>query len=244
MARNPSVGYTTYAFSLQNRTSTTIGTTPNDIEIVAIAERPSTGGLYAFSTGTDKLYTLDKVTGQIAEVGDLGVDLPFAEYGMSFDPITDELRLISDAENLRIDPADGSLIATDTSTSPSLWLGGIAYTPPMDPPTSTMVPQTTLYYADNGNVRFGTVGGVGGNPSPNGGEVQDIGSTDTFSQYMIGLDFSSDGTAYLLCARTGDNVLFLYTINLSTGLATLVGEVDGDIVPQAGEVVGFVVVEN
>jgi hypothetical protein len=91
--------------------------------------RPSTNALYALGSdgrGTSRLYTVDLVSGAATLLS------PAAGFpgggSFDFDPVTDQIRLIgSDGTNRRLDPATGTVVATDTSLKipPGPGSGGI-----------------------------------------------------------------------------------------------------------------------
>jgi hypothetical protein len=86
---------------------------------------------------------------------------------------------------------------------------------------------TTLYGIDSGRDVVVRQGGLNGSPSPNGGQLTTIGplGANTFDE--VGFDISGlSGIAYAsLTTRLGplDTSSDLYTINLNTGAASLVG---------------------
>ena len=89
------------------------------------------------------------------------------------------------------------------------------------PPTS----KTTLYGIDTGAAQLVLQGTIDGTTSPNSGQVTAVGplGVPVLSNSDAGLDISSSGTAYAaLTAPSG--VSSVYTVNLSTGAATLVGD--------------------
>ena len=89
-------------------------------QVVGIDFRPSNRLLYALG-GNGRLYRLNPATGAATFVAALTADpadasSPFAglvgsEFGFDFNPATDRIRLVSDAEqNLRINPNNGTVI--------------------------------------------------------------------------------------------------------------------------------------
>ena len=66
------------------------------------------------------------------------------------------------------------------------------------------------------------IGGINGTPSPNAGALTTVGALGIVPDAAdIGFDITPAGLAYALVQIAG--VPRLYTINLSTGAATLVG---------------------
>jgi hypothetical protein len=70
-------------------------------------------------------------------------------------------------------------------------------------------------------------GGVGGTPSANGGQLSTIGSLGFNTSALVGLDITEDGTvlASLTSPLLGTTNSQLFTLNLATGAATLVGTI-------------------
>jgi hypothetical protein len=149
---------------------------------------------------------------------------------MDFNPVPDRIRLVSSVnENLRIDPSNGGP-ADDTN---------LTFTAPATGPVTAVAydrnfagtAMTTLFGIDRGSSRLVRIGGVNGNPSPNLGAVTSVGllgvAVDIGSE--AGFDISgTTGTAYAALFVGG--VARLYTINLVTAAATLVGTIgDGTL---------------
>ncbi len=96
--------------------------------LTAIDQRPSTGVLYAAgASGT--LYTLVPATGVATKVGATNpLSLTNVVTDMDFDPTTDQVRVIGNFTNARLDPATGALVANETADSSSQ-IDSIAYSP-------------------------------------------------------------------------------------------------------------------
>ena len=94
----------------------------------------------------------------------------------------------------------------------------MAYTNPFAGATTT-----TLYALNQATNGLATIGGVNGTPSPNGGVVTEIGPLGVaFAGSTTALDITTGNAAFAALRPSGGG-LSLYTINLSTGAATLVG---------------------
>lgn len=129
-------------------------------------------------------------------------------------------------QSLRINPNDGTLSGTDTSLSPvSSSVVAAAYDrnffrggPPATNPTLT-----TLFGIDNVAGTLVRIGGVDGTPSPNGGVVTTIGSLElnTNLNDELNFDISGSGIAYASVQNGVFGTTNIYSINLSTGAATL-----------------------
>ncbi|ODU52702.1 hypothetical protein ABT09_02475, partial [bacterium SCN 57-13] len=138
--------------------------------ILAIDFRASNGLLYGLGS-TSRLYAIDPATGEAAAVGGVMSPLISGQYfGIDFNEVTDELRLVSDTEqNLRIDPDTGAVINVETPVSPVESLVACAYTPASGG-------LTTLYGIDAFSNKLVRIGGLNGTPSPDLGEVTEVGS--------------------------------------------------------------------
>lgn len=223
---------------------TGLGTGEN---IVGIDFRPATGQLYGVSS-MSKLYLINTSTGAASPVGSVPLSpaLNGAGFGVDFNPVPDLLRLTSDnAQNLRINPTtgvvagnDGTLAYTTTATpadpnagkAPSI--AGSAYTNNVAGATAT-----TLYGIDSKLgvlATQGTVAGVTPAVSPNTGTLFTVGSlalpAGTTLTTDIGFDIAPrTGAAFASLTTTATtSASQLYTINLTTGAATLIGSFGGN----------------
>ena len=85
---------------------------------------------------------------------------------------------------------------------------------------------TTLFGIDQNRDTLVRIGGVDGNPSPNGGQVTTIGPLGFNVTNAGGFDIQGgSGIAYAVMRVS--SVATLFTINLSTGAATQIGPVAG-----------------
>jgi len=183
--------------------------------------RPATGLLYAIGS-TSRLYTINTATGAATQIGSAGAfTLSGTDFGTDFNPVVDRIRVVSDTgQNMRLNPNDGTLTATDV---------------PLNPGTPTVVSAaytnnfvgagtTTLYDIDAGTDSLYIQ-----NP-PNNGTLNLVGSLGFNVGNRGGFDISGrTGIAYAVL-RTG-GLSSLFTIDLSSGAATLVGSVDDGVTP-------------
>jgi hypothetical protein len=205
------------------------GLQPGEV-IEAIDFRPATDELYGLGS-TSRLYKLNLTTGVATLVGggQLAVLLSGGFFGFDFNPVVDLIRIVSDADlSMRVNPdtgvvVDGDAVAPgtqpDTSLNPSGDVAAAAYTN-----SSAGATLTTLFGIDATSDQLVRIGGVDGTPSPNGGALTNIGPLGVNVNGAIGFDIKSDGTAVMI-RSLGGNVNEIYTINLATGAATLVGQV-------------------
>lgn len=210
-----------------------VGLQPGE-RIVGLDVRPSTGELYALGS-TSRIYLLDPTTGVVTPVG----TSPFAPglgglaFGFDFNPVPDRIRLTSDVEqNQRLHPDTGVTAAQDTLLSYDAadvnagkdpGIAGSAYTNSFAG-TST----TTLFDIDANLDVLVRQGSVGATPlSPDGGKLFTIGALGVDTTNLVGFDISPFGGALAALNPVGMKVSRLYTINLDTGAAVLVGTIGG-----------------
>jgi hypothetical protein len=199
--------------------------------------RPATSELFAYTVpagvaanALGKTYVVDPVTGAATFVGQVPNTLPgLADVagGFDFNPTVDRMRvaLVND-ENGRINPNNGSLAGDDTNINPNTAdIIGVAYD--RNHAGAANSTDTTLYAIDRASNSLVTIGGINSTPSPNGGAVTSVGALG------IALSPTRDG-GFDIANRTGiafaalsltDNLARLYTIDLATGAATLVGQI-------------------
>lgn len=178
--------------------------------ILGIDMRPATGQLYALGS-TGRIYTLNTSSGAATMVGvGPAAVLNGTDFGFDFNPVPDRIRIVSNTgQNLRVNPNDGLLAATDTSLNPGTPnITAVAYLNSF-PGTAT----TVLYDIDLSTDMLYTQ-----NP-PNNGTLVSIGSLGvdaTSANFDIG---GTSNTAYAVLTVGGTNGI--YTINKDTGAATL-----------------------
>jgi hypothetical protein len=206
---------------------TTIGSTGTNL--TGLDFRPATGELYGYN-GT-QLFTVDLRTGAATAVAT--VSSPTAgSVGFDFNPTVDRIRLVDAAgANLRVVPAgvggatagaatvDGgyTYAAGDSLAGTAPALSGVAYTNSFAGTTAT-----TLFGIDGGR---GTLVNI---LMPNGGAVSTVGSLGLgFAPRITGFDILSVGGSNFgfLAALTG-GVSNFYSVNLTTGAASLLGPVN------------------
>lgn len=199
----------------------------------AIDYRPVNGVLYAIATdGTNaavRTYTINSATGAATALGGpVVLPTPGTEWDINFNPTVDRIRVVNDQdENARLIPDTGALAADDANLSPaSVMVDAVAYTNPFAGATAT-----TLYALNRATNGLAIIGGLNGTPSPNGGVVTEIGPLGvTFGASPSAFDIATNNAAFAALRPTGGG-LSLYTINLTSGAATLVGTIgDGTLI--------------
>ncbi len=178
--------------------------------------RPANGQLYAFAVnnGAAKLYTINTSSGAAAAVGTgFSVNPLATSYGFDFNPTVDRIRLVSNlGENLRLNPNDGTIAATDLSLNPgSPSISSAAYTNNFNGATSTVLfvaDATKLYRQD----------------PPNNGTLVEIGLLGRTVDAAGGFDIGGNsGTAYAIFTVGTTNTV--YIVNTITGATTAVGNI-------------------
>lgn len=195
------------------------GLAPGDT-ILGIDMRPATGQLYGLGRGG--VYVIDQTNGAATAVGGGAIALTGDAYGFDFNPTVDRIRITStDGTNLRLNPITGALAATDGSlayaaadvnSGATPTVSGSAYTNSFPGATTTL-----LYGIDSGlNVLVTQV-------PPNAGTLNTVGSLGVDPSETVGFDIDAlDGSAYASFV-VGGGLSQLYSIDLTTGAATLIG---------------------
>lgn len=184
--------------------------------VLGIDFRPATGQLFALGS-TSRLYTINTVTAAATQVGTAGAfTLSGTDFGFDFNPVVDRIRIVSNTgQNLRVNPNDGTLTATDGSL-----LGQVvaaAYTNNFAGTTST-----TLYDIDSGSDSL-----LIQNP-PNNGTLILVGSLGINVTNEAGFDISAGSNNALAALQlNGATSSGLYRIDLTTGAASIIGPIGG-----------------
>jgi hypothetical protein len=208
--------------------------------LLGIDRRPATGALYGLGS-TSRLYLINPTTAVATQVGSAGAfTLSGTSFGFDFNPAVDRIRVTSNTgQNLRLNPNDGTLTATDTALAFAAGDPNAAATPRAVGSAYTNnfpgATTTTLYDIDSSLNILVTQGSIGGTPvSPNSGQLFSVGPLGFDTSDLVGFDISGPtGIAYASLTAPAGNFSQLFTINLNTGAATLVGTVGGGV-PLAG----------
>lgn len=203
--------------------------------LLGIDFRPVNGQLFGLGN-TNRLYRIDAATGAATAVNaqPLAIALNGTQFGIDFNPAVDRLRVVSDAgQNLRLVPDTGAVVdgnstlegiqADSNLNGATTSIAATAYTNSFFGVAPTTPPGSTTQYTINTTTDELFIQ----NP-PNSGTQTRVGA--------LGVDFS--GTAALdivsqpaTATTPASNTAFalsnagLYSINLTTGAATLLGEV-------------------
>ncbi|MDQ6808616.1 MAG: DUF4394 domain-containing protein [Verrucomicrobiota bacterium] len=186
--------------------------------LVAIDFRPATGGLYGLSSDS-RIYSINDQTGVATAVGSAGAfTLSGTTFDIDFNPTVDRIRIISNTgQNLRVNPNDGTLTATDTSLAYNSTDANKGKTPAVVGAAYTnsfsTAQATTLYDIDYSQ------GALAIQNPPNAGTLNTVGLLQVDSSQISGFDISGvTGVAY--AAFNVGGFTNLYAINVLTGAAT------------------------
>lgn len=184
-------------------------------KIWGIDMRPATGQLYALGSSSH-LYTINMASGAATAVG----SMPFAtlldgtSFGFDFNPTVDRIRVVSNTgQNLRLNPNDGTIAAVDMPLNPgSPMISSAAYTNNYAGAASTVLydidPVTDKLYKQL---------------PPNDGTLVEVGSLQLDIINDNGFDIGgSSNLAYAILPTISSAKI--YSINLSTGVATPIAD--------------------
>lgn len=182
--------------------------------IVGIDFRPATGQLFALGSAS-RLYTINASSGAASMIGTAGAfTLTGTAFGFDFNPTVDRIRVVSNlGQNLRLNPNDGTLAATDGNINPGTpMISGAAYTNNFAGATSTI-----LYVID------GATNKLFKQDPPNNGTLVEVGALGITIDAANGFDIGSKSTTAYAIITSGSSTK-LYSINLMTGAATAIGD--------------------
>lgn len=195
--------------------------------IVGIDVRPATGAIVVVADGAaaDRLYTLNPLTGQATLLSTLDMALNGAFFGVDFNPTVDRLRVVSDTgQNLRINVDTGAVIVDGALNGATASIQASGYTNSFSGATTTMLfginSATDSLYQQN--------------PANAGTQVL-IGALGVDTTSAMDIDVLTNNGNASNTTYAGLNVgglTRLYTINLTTGAATSVGQLGSGAVIQ------------
>ncbi|RYD79849.1 MAG: DUF4394 domain-containing protein [Sphingobacteriales bacterium] len=178
--------------------------------ILGIDMRPLNGQLYALGS-TSRIYSVNASSGVAAVVGSapLTTLISGTSVGFDFNPTVDRIRIVTNTgQNLRINPADGTLTVDGAISSTTASISGSAYTNNFAGATSTV-----LFDIDSQGDRLYK------QDPPNNGTLVDVGALGFNVETNNGFDIGgTSGLAYGIFTVAGTQKL--YSVNLTTGAAT------------------------
>jgi hypothetical protein len=202
--------------------------------ILGIDMRPATGEIYALGS-FNRLYRLSATTGVATQVGGVfGSPLNGSNFGFDFNPTIDRIRVVSNANNNYV----------------------------LNPDTGAQTVATNLFYAA-GDANFGADPNVVHSAYNNnfvGTATSQLFGLDTSLDVLVrqansagtlttvgpvgadltelgGFDISASGVAYALVRDNAQVRSTFWTINLSTGAGSMVGQIGGGEIITAMTVV-------
>lgn len=246
---NPAIAVSLTGLDLQNNLVFFDSNTPSTVtgkvaitglqtgeSLLGIDYRPATSGLFGVGS-SNRVYSINTVTGVATSMGanPFSPGLSGNAFGVDFNPVPDLIRITSNAgQNARLSPVTGAVAGTDTTLAFATGDANAGQPPNIVAAAYTNnlagVTSTTLYGIDpllNVLVRQGSLNFRANNPatpvSPNTGQLFTVGSLGvTLGTNLVGFDiFTQNGvdSAFLTAGSK------LYTVDLGSGAATLVGDV-------------------
>ncbi|WP_421656797.1 DUF4394 domain-containing protein [Leptothermofonsia sp. ETS-13] len=203
--------------------------------LLGIDFRPNTGQLFGLGS-SDRLYTIDVMTGKATQVGSgtFAIPLNGTKFGVDFNPIVDRIRVVSDAgQNLRLNPDTGAVV------DGNLMMDGIQPDGNLNGATRSIV--ATAYTNNFTGTTTTTQYSIDADKDqlfiqapPNNGTQTLVGS--------LGVDFRARA-GFDIAFRNGTNVAFatsnssFYSVDLNSGSASLLGTIRDGVKPV--NLIGF-----
>lgn len=197
--------------------------------LVGIDQRPADGKLYGVSLSS-KLYTVDEMTGAATFVAALSMPVIQANlgYGIDFNPVADfaggsSLRLVSSAgSNFAINAGTGAV--GNAAGNIGNGYTAVAYSNSM--PMPTMAPASTaLYYIDSNNDTLSVAPTAFNAPT-----ITTVGALGVDVLKANGFEIANGMGYAALNLDAGTSLATgIYSIDLATGSATLLGTYNGTL---------------
>ena len=215
------------AFNANNPGTFTLKTAISGItageKLMSVDFRPATGELYALSSAS-KLYIINTSTATSRVVGTTAFTPAISGTiaSIDFNPTVDRIRLVTNTgQNLRLNPENGAVAATDGSVASTSSIAGVAYTNSKSGASSTI-----LYDLDM------TAGKLFKQDPPNNGTLVEVGSLGITFTGQAAFDINPDNSVALVAA-TKDSKNNLYKLDLSTGKTTNIGSLSQKVIDLA-----------
>jgi len=201
--------------------------------ILGIDFRPANEQLYALGS-MNRLYTINLINSAATFISTLSVSLDGNSFGVDFNPVADRLRVTSDNDqNLSVNVDTGQVTVDSPLTAagppPDPTIGASAYSNNLAGATTT-----TLYNIDYFRDRFVTQNPPAAGIQMRVGELSPTATPplgNDITNEFVSLDIAgSKNVAYASLTMPNAANSSLYTINLATGEATLVGAIGGGTV--------------
>jgi hypothetical protein len=189
-----------------------------------IDSRPVNRQIYGVGSG-GTLVQVSAFTGGATSVATLSTAPSGSSFGLDFNPVVDRFRVVSNTEqNLRINPASGATLVDgplaynvgDVNFGVNPNIVGVAYIN-----NNPGVLSTTLYGIDSSTDTLVT------QIPPNSGTLNTVGSLGVDASALAGFEIDFQGNAFAALTSPDELSSGLYSINLATGAATLIGQIGG-----------------
>lgn len=205
------------------------GLTAGD-RLVGIDTRPKDGKIYGISL-SNQVYTINEMTGVASFVAALSAPVIQANlgYGIDFNPMADfgtaaSLRLVSSAgDNFAINASTG--VVGNAANKIAAGFTAVGYSNSMLMPTAAPA-STALYYVDANNDTLAMAPSAFNTPT-----ITTVGALGVDVLKANGFEVLGNGQAYAaLNVDAGTSLATgIYSINLGTGAATLIGTYNGTL---------------
>ncbi|MEG3988718.1 DUF4394 domain-containing protein [Microcoleus sp. S28C3] len=203
--------------------------------LLGIDFRPANGVLYGVGS-SNRLYAINPVTGAATAVGSgqFAVPLTPGAAGFDFNPTVDRIRFINQAgQNARLNPDTGAIVDFDTLTGGIQLDGNLAYAAGDrnfgNPPAGVGAAYVNNFAGATSTRLFAidtNLDVLVRQDPPNNGVLNTIGSLGIDAGTVLGFDVRSvGGNETALAAIEVGGVSSLYNINLTTGQASIVGQI-------------------
>ncbi|RYF13502.1 MAG: DUF4394 domain-containing protein [Flavobacteriales bacterium] len=192
-------------------------------KLLSIDFRPATGELYAVSSAS-KFYIINTTTAtsRVVSTTAFAPAISGTIASIDFNPTVDRIRLVTNTgQNLRLNPENGAIAATDTSIATTASISGIAYTN-----SKSGAATTTLYDLDL------TSGKLFKQDPPNNGTLVEVGSLGFTFTGQAAFDINPENTVALMAVTSGGQNA-LYTVDLNTGKASSIGTLSQKVIDLA-----------
>ena len=234
-------------------TVTTIGAFSGAATVIDdIDFRVSNGLLYGYSQASNQVVTINPATGATTFVSTPSVASGTNNVGIDFNPVADRLRIVNNNnQNLRVNVATGattndqalSYAVGDVNAGNQPRIRDVAYTN-----NNNSGAGTTIYYLDAPHhtlVTTATPNGPGGSV----GFLNTVGALGATQNNNFGFDIFTSGGGVNSAYGIFDSTTILggpptlYSINLTTGAASLIGGINapGNAVAPISPITGFAI---
>lgn len=197
--------------------------------LVGLDTRPKDGRLYGVSL-SNQLYTVDELSGAATFVAALSAPVIQAGlgYGIDFNPVADfgsgaSLRLVSSAgDNFAVNATTG--VVGNAANKIAAGFSGVAYTNASLKPVAAPA-STALYYIDSSTDTLALAPSAFNTPT-----ITTVGALGVDVLKANGFEILGNGQAYAALNMDDASLATgIYSINLATGAATLMGTYSGTL---------------